>query len=153
MTKPKLLVLIVAYNAENNIAAVLARVPARLAEEYDVEMLVLDDSSQDATFEKSRDAQSGIPFPVHVLFNPVNQGYGGNQKIGYHFAILREFDFVAPPHGDGHAGVSPDIVRPYATAGGAVFGSRMLTRSAALSGGMPLYTSQQDFTDGLQCVC
>jgi glycosyltransferase involved in cell wall biosynthesis len=142
MTKPKLLVLIVAYNAENNIAAVLARVPARLAEEYDVEVLVLDDSSQDATFEKSRDAQSGIPFPVHVLFNPVNQGYGGNQKIGYHFAILREFDFVALLHGDGQYAPEclPDLVRPLRDGeADAVFGSRMLTRSAALSGGMPLY--------------
>jgi glycosyltransferase involved in cell wall biosynthesis len=142
MTKPKLLVLIVAYNAENNIAAVLARVPARLAEEYDVEVLVLDDSSQDATFERSRGAQSGIPFPVRVLFNPVNQGYGGNQKIGYHFAILREFDFVALLHGDGQYAPEclPDLVRPLRDGeADAVFGSRMLTRSAALGGGMPLY--------------
>ncbi len=142
MTKPKLLVLIVAYNAEKNIAAVLARVPPGLAEEYNVEVLVLDDSSHDATFEKSRDAQSGIPFPVHVLFNPVNRGYGGNQKIGYHFAILRGFDFVALLHGDGQYAPEclPDLVRPLRDGGAdAVFGSRMLTRSAALSGGMPLY--------------
>ena len=26
-------------------------------------------------------------FPLTVLFNPVNQGYGGNQKIGFHYAI------------------------------------------------------------------
>ncbi|HMJ81680.1 MAG TPA: glycosyltransferase family 2 protein, partial [Vicinamibacterales bacterium] len=142
MRKPRLLVLIVAYNAEKKIGAVLARVPPRLAEEYDVEVLVLDDSSQDATFEKSRDAQSGIPFPVHVLFNPVNQGYGGNQKIGYHFAILRGFDFVALLHGDGQYAPEclPDLVRPLRDGEvDVVFGSRMLTRSAALSGGMPLY--------------
>jgi glycosyltransferase involved in cell wall biosynthesis len=101
--KPRLLILIVAYNAETTITKVLARVPHQLAEEYDVEVLVLDDSSQDRTFEQSRDLQreGALPFPLHVLFNPVNQGYGGNQKIGYHFAMERGFDFVALVHGDG----------------------------------------------------
>ena len=42
-----------------------------------------------------------VPFPIRVLFNPVNQGYGGNQKIGYHYAIEHGFDFVALLHGDG----------------------------------------------------
>jgi len=142
MAKPRLLVLIVAYNAEKNIAAVLARVPASLAEGYHVEVLVLDDSSQDGTFEKSRDAQQDVPFPVHVLFNPVNQGYGGNQKIGYHFAIEREFDFVALLHGDGQYAPEclPDLVRPLRDGeADAVFGSRMLVPSAARRGGMPLY--------------
>ena len=142
MARPRLLVLIVAYNAEKNIGAVLARVPPRLAEEYHVEVLVLDDSSQDRTFEKSRDAQQGVPFPMHVLFNPVNQGYGGNQKIGYHFAIERGFDFVALVHGDGQYAPEclPDLVRPLRDGeADAVFGSRMLEKSVALRGGMPLY--------------
>src|SRR4051812_24930630 len=76
--KPRLLILIVAYNAEKTISQVLARVPHQLAEEYDVEVLVLDDSSQDRTFEQSKGTQRecALPFPLHVLFNPVNQGYG-----------------------------------------------------------------------------
>jgi glycosyltransferase involved in cell wall biosynthesis len=83
--KPRLLILIVAYNAEKTISPVLARVPHQLAEEYDVEVLVLDDSSQDQTFERSRDAQreGTMPFPLHVLFNPVNQGYGGALRSGF----------------------------------------------------------------------
>ena len=36
-----------------------------------------------------------------VLANPVNQGYGGNQKLGYHYAIEHGFDFVVLVHGDG----------------------------------------------------
>src|SRR5665213_1878609 len=101
--QPRLLILIVAYNAEKTISHVLARVPAVLADDYHVEVLVLDDSSQDRTFETSRSAQhaGALPFPIHVLFNPVNQGYGGNQKIGYHYAIEHDFDFVALVHGDG----------------------------------------------------
>jgi glycosyltransferase involved in cell wall biosynthesis len=142
--KPRLLVLIVAYNAEKTIREVLARVPHALGQEYDVEVLVLDDSSGDHTFEQSRavrDAGS-LPFPLHVLFNPVNQGYGGNQKIGYHFAIERRFDFVALVHGDGQYAPEclPDLVRPLRDReADAVFGSRMLEKGGALRGGMPLY--------------
>ena len=144
MHKPRLLILIVAYNAETTIKQVLARVPRHLALEYDVEVLVLDDSSQDKTFEQSREAQraGALPFPLHVFFNPVNQGYGGNQKIGYHFAIKHGFDFVALVHGDGQYAPEclPDLVRPLRDGqADAVFGSRMLEKGGARKGGMPLY--------------
>jgi 2-polyprenyl-3-methyl-5-hydroxy-6-metoxy-1,4-benzoquinol methylase len=107
-------------------------------------VLVLDDSSQDRTFETSRGVQraGAVPFPVHVLLNPVNQGYGGNQKIGYRYAIDHGFDFVALLHGDGQYAPEclPDLVRPLRDGSAdAVFGSRMLDRSGALRGGMPFY--------------
>lgn len=142
--KLRLLILVVAYDAEKNIASLLKRVPQGLTEWYDVEVLVLDDSSRDRTFEISRDVQQQgtVPFPLHVLFNPVNQGYGGNQKIGYHFAIERNFDYVALLHGDGQYAPEclPDLVRPlHDGAAGAAFGSRMLEPKAARRGGMPLY--------------
>ena len=142
--QPRLLILIVAYNAEKTVSEVLARVPPSLADEYHVEVLVLDDSSQDRTFETSRNAQcaGAVPFPLHVLLNPVNQGYGGNQKIGYHFAIEHGFDFVALLHGDGQYAPEclPDLARPLRDGeADAVFGSRMFDRTGALRGGMPLY--------------
>ncbi len=142
--KPRLLIFVVAYNAESTIDQVLGRIPPALAGEYEVEVLVLDDSSQDRTFERSGEIKrgGGLPFPLHVLFNPVNQGYGGNQKIGYHFAIEEGFDFVALVHGDGQYAPEclPDLVRPLREGeADAVFGSRMLERGAALAGGMPLY--------------
>jgi glycosyltransferase involved in cell wall biosynthesis len=144
LSKPRLLILIVAYNAEKTISEVLTRVPARLADDYHVEVLVLDDSSRDRTFEASRDVQRGgdVPFPIHVLINPVNQGYGGNQKIGYHFAIEHAFDFVAMLHGDGQYAPEclPDLVRPLRDGeADAVLGSRMVEPRSALRGGMPLY--------------
>jgi glycosyltransferase involved in cell wall biosynthesis/SAM-dependent methyltransferase len=142
--KPRLLIFVVAYNAEKTIGQVLGRIPHALAEEYEVEVLVLDDSSQDRTFEESGDVRrrGHLPFPLHILFNPVNQGYGGNQKIGYHFAIEEDFDFVALVHGDGQYAPEclPDLVRPLRDGeADAVFGSRMLERGAARRGGMPLY--------------
>ena len=66
-----------------------------------------------------------------MLFNPVNQGYGGNQKIGFHYAIREKFDFVALVHGDGQYAPErlPDLLQPLlAGEADAVFGSRMMAR-------------------------
>lgn len=142
--KPKLLIFIVAYHAESTLENVLSRIPAQLAEDYEVEVLVIDDASTDRTFELGHDIRrkGTIPFPVTVLFNPVNQGYGGNQKIGFFYALKNGFDFVALVHGDGQYAPEalPDLVRPLKDGSAdACFGSRMMTRGAAREGGMPLY--------------
>jgi glycosyltransferase involved in cell wall biosynthesis len=139
-----LLIFIVAYNAEKTIETVLSRIPASLVDDYRVEVLIIDDASPDATFEQAarfKDTRD-LPFDVHVLFNPVNQGYGGNQKIGYHFAVEHGFDYVALVHGDGQYAPEslPDLVAPLRDGDAdAVFGSRMLARGDAVKGGMPLY--------------
>jgi glycosyltransferase involved in cell wall biosynthesis len=142
--KPRLLIFIVAYNAERTISAVLRRIPAGLSERYEVELLVIDDASRDTTFAQSHDASNtGVcPFPVHVLANPVNQGYGGNQKLGYQYAIENDYDFVALLHGDGQYAPEclPALLEPLRKgAAAAVFGSRMLTPGGARKGGMPAY--------------
>jgi 2-polyprenyl-3-methyl-5-hydroxy-6-metoxy-1,4-benzoquinol methylase len=142
--KSRLLILIVAYYAEQTITSVLGRIPPSLVDDYEVEVLVIDDSSTDSTFERSvlfRDRDT-LCFPIRVLFNPVNQGYGGNQKIGYHYALLNNFDFVALIHGDGQYAPEclPDLLAPVANLScQACFGSRMMKKDGALSGGMPLY--------------
>lgn len=141
---PRLLVFIVAYHAETTIKAVLARIPAHLSEDYETEVLIIDDASRDRTFEHGREVrgEGSYPFPLTVLFNPVNQGYGGNQKIGYHYAIEREFDFVALLHGDGQYAPEclPDLVRPLREGrADACFGSRFMIKGGARNGGMPLY--------------
>ena len=51
--KQRVLVFIVAYNAERKIDKVIARIPPSLAE-YDTEILIIDDSSKDRTFEAAR---------------------------------------------------------------------------------------------------
>jgi glycosyltransferase involved in cell wall biosynthesis len=142
--RPKLLVFIVAYNAETTIKSVLTRIPASLSDEYLVEVLIIDDSSRDQTFEKGHEVGEGgtVPYPIRVLYNPLNQGYGGNQKIGYHYAIENSFDFVALLHGDGQYAPEclPELVRPLKdNKTDAVFGSRMMEPGAALKGGMPVY--------------
>jgi len=142
-SKPKLLVFIVAYNAATTITDVLSRIPQELAV-FDTEVLVIDDSSSDDTFERAKTlaATEKLPFKTKTLFNPMNQGYGGNQKIGFHYAIENQFDFVALVHGDGQYAPEklPDLVKPLVDGDAdAVFGSRMIKGQSALKGGMPLY--------------
>jgi len=142
--KPRLLIFIVAYFAERTIEKVVRRIPPDLLDAYDVEVLIIDDGSTDRTFAEGIGirGQSSVPFKLTVLYNPINQGYGGNQKIGYHYAIENDFDFVALLHGDGQ--YAPEMLRPLTEPlrlgeADAVFGSRMLIRGEARRGGMPLY--------------
>jgi glycosyltransferase involved in cell wall biosynthesis len=99
--RKRLLIFIVAYNAETTIEKVLRRIPSSLHSD-DVEVLIIDDSSKDDTFlEGLRYQQRNSEFKITVLRTPENQGYGGNQKLGYRYAIDNNFDFVALIHGDG----------------------------------------------------
>ncbi len=142
--KLRLLVFIVAYNAERTIDSVLNRIPDSLKDVYDVEVLAIDDASSDGTFDAAYASlpQHSTRFPVVILRNPVNQGYGGNQKIGFFYAMQKGFDVVALVHGDGQYAPEclPELMAPLRRGEAeAVFGSRMLTSGAARQGGMPLY--------------
>ncbi|MGA2150101.1 MAG: glycosyltransferase family 2 protein, partial [Bryobacteraceae bacterium] len=129
-TRPRLLIFVVAYNAEKTIDAVIARIPDRLAEKYDAEILILDDASADATFSHSHNVGRGqeTPFPIRVLFNARRDGYGAIQKLGYQYGIENGFEFVALLHGDGQ--YPPEcllhLLEPLRTGqAAAVLGSRM----------------------------
>jgi 2-polyprenyl-3-methyl-5-hydroxy-6-metoxy-1,4-benzoquinol methylase len=142
--KPRVLVFIVAYNAARTIASVVRRIPRELSQLYEVDILIIDDASADDTFARTWMARKAAdtPFPIHALYNPVNQKYGGNQKLGYLYAIRNGYDFVALLHGDGQYAPEclPALLEPLRTGeAGAVFGSRMMTPANALKGGMPLY--------------
>ncbi|MEP6937994.1 MAG: bifunctional glycosyltransferase/class I SAM-dependent methyltransferase [Chthoniobacterales bacterium] len=136
----RLLIFVVAYDAERTLQSVLDRIPASLHQEG-VEVLVIDDCSKDRTFDIGRSTRSkGLR--ISTLRNPVNQRYGGNQKLGYRYAIDHGFDVVALLHGDGQyaPGKLPDLLGPIlAGEADAVLGSRMLHRGAARRGGMPPY--------------
>src|ERR1700716_4426408 len=86
--KKKVLVLIVAYNAESTIQNVISRIPLSLSE-HETEILIIDDSSRDRTFERAHDLWTNgrTRLPITVVYNPIGQGYGGNQKNGFYYAI------------------------------------------------------------------
>ena len=140
----KLLILITAYNVENFIKKVINRIPHNLlSANYNYQILIIDDKSKDKTKEeikKIKDDNRHIK--IKCLFNKVNQGYGGNQKIGYHYAIKNEFDYVLLLHGDGQYAPEKilDMLQPFETLDcDAVQGSRMINKFGALKGGMPIY--------------
>ena len=143
--KKKLLVLIVAYNHEKFIKSVLDRIDDNLFKAYEVEVLINDDSSTDNTLNITKDYiknNTDKKIKYTVLSNPVNQGYGGNQKIGFLYAIKSNFDFVALVHGDGQ--YAPEyletLIKPLNDENtDAVFGSRMINKNGAIKGGMPFY--------------
>jgi glycosyltransferase involved in cell wall biosynthesis len=142
-SQPKLLIFIVAYHAESTLEQVLDRIPPSVFADYDCQILVVDDSSNDRTFEIGRKYKRDHPrLRMTVLRNEYNQGYGGNQKIGYAFAIKEGFDFVALLHGDGQYAPEelPKLTQPLREGrADAVFGSRMMEPFGALKGGMPFY--------------
>jgi glycosyltransferase involved in cell wall biosynthesis len=138
----RVLIFIVAYNAETTIEKVLSRIPASL-HQREVEVLIIDDSSPDETFRNGlRYQRAHSAFKITLLRTPQNQGYGGNQKLGYRYAIDHGFDIVALVHGDGQYAPEklPALLAPLlAGEADAVFGSRMIDKRAARAGGMPLY--------------
>ena len=143
--KKKLLIFIVAYNHEKTIENVIKRIPKKLLGFYNSEILIIDDASVDKTFEiskKIKEKFKNASFKVNIFYNPINQGYGGNQKIGYHYAIKKNFDYVVLLHGDGQYApeVLPKLLNQiYLKKHDVVMGSRMINKKLALKGGMPLY--------------
>ncbi len=142
LDRKRLLIFIVAYNAQTTIEKVLSRIPRSLRGD-NVEVLIIDDSSQDDTFGNGlRYQQCDSAFKITVLRTPENQGYGGNQKLGYRYAIDNGFDIVALVHGDGQYAPEklPELLAPLINdQADAVFGSRMIDKKAARAGGMPAY--------------
>ncbi|MDO5538291.1 MAG: glycosyltransferase family 2 protein [Desulfovibrionaceae bacterium] len=146
MTEKRLrvLVFIPAYNAESTIVSVLDRIPRSLAERYDVSVVVMDDASSDRTCELAGEHLAGFWCPGEALYHRKNQGYGGNQKAGYLYAMERGFDVVAMVHGDGQYAPEclPRLLEPFNDGEkrpDAVYGSRMMEPGDARRGGMPRY--------------
>lgn len=133
-------VFVVAFNAESLIRDTLRRIPEALRECL-TSIYVIDDSSRDETVDMARTLRAEIP-NLDVFRTPYNQGYGGNQKLGYQYASRRAFDIVVLLHGDGQYAPEflPRMLAPFRDSEtAAVFGSRMMVSGAARRGGMPLY--------------
>jgi glycosyltransferase involved in cell wall biosynthesis len=143
--KKRVLIFIVSYKAEKFIRSVLARIPENIWTNpyFETEVLVIDDESGDNTFQFAQEYVNSTGNPhITVLHNPKNQGYGGNQKIGYNYAIKMNFDVVVLLHGDGQ--YPPEyleqMILPILKGESDVtFGSRMINKIAALHGRMPFY--------------
>lgn len=141
----KTLIFIVSYNAEKHIESLLKRIKTvspELSKIYDYEILLIDDASKDNTVLVASEYKNNNQVNLTIFKNPINQGYGGNQKIGYQYAIKYGFDSVILLHGD--AQYPPEMIKPMIdrlveSNADLVLGSRMLNKKDALKGGMPVY--------------
>jgi glycosyltransferase involved in cell wall biosynthesis len=142
MPRPRIGILVLAYNAESTLRSVLHRIPADLKSKIQ-EIFVFDDASQDRTHEVGlacRDELQGTH--LSVFRNPVNLMYGGNQRKGYQYAIERGLDIVVLLHGDGQYApeVMQNLLDPLERGEAhMVMGSRMMIPGAARKGNMPMY--------------
>jgi len=137
----KIGILVVAYNAESTIENTLNRIPKDFESKI-FSILVSDDRSQDLTHKKAQKFASSSRLPIEVVIQPLNLGYGGNQKFGYSWAISHNWDIVVLLHADGQYAPEflGEIIKPFDDKSiGAVFGSRMINKQNALRGGMPFY--------------
>jgi glycosyltransferase involved in cell wall biosynthesis len=126
----KVIVVMPARNAAKTLEATVSGIPRGWVDE----IILVDDSSTDATVELAR------KLPLHLVRHPHNVGYGGNQKTCYLEALQRDADVVVMLHPDGQyePGIIPKLVAPI-VAGEAdiVLGSRFLEPGGAVKGGMP----------------
>jgi glycosyltransferase involved in cell wall biosynthesis len=134
-------ILVVAYNAESTIESTLNRIPKDIISRI-FSILISDDKSKDLTSLKASNYAKSSELPVEIVVQPINLGYGGNQKFGYSWAIRNDWDIVVLLHADGQ--YAPEfiaqIIDPLITnTADAVFGSRMINKKDALRGGMPKY--------------
>lgn len=142
MSEPRIGIFIIAYNAVDHLIKTISRIPPDVYSRVE-EIFVVDDCSSDNGYYAALGYkhEHGVQ-KLTVHRNQKNQGYGGNQKVGYKYALSRGFDIVALVHGDGQ--YAPEclasLLEPLVTRNAdMVLGSRMMTRGEALRGGMPLY--------------
>ena len=143
MPGSRVLIFILTYLAEDHVRSVFERIPDEVFDDDDVHVLCIDDASTDrSTGVVERWARERGTRNLTLLRNPVNQGYGGNQKLGYRFAVDRGFDFVILLHGNAqHAPeMLPEFIERWRSSDAdVVLGSRMQSPGSARRGGMPLY--------------
>jgi glycosyltransferase involved in cell wall biosynthesis len=126
----KVIAVLPAFNAERTLAATLADFPSGSVDE----ILLVDDGSTDRTVQVARD------MGLTVIVHPANQGYGGNQKTCYRYALQHGADVVVMIHPDYQydARVIPHAVGMFELGiCDVVLGSRIRSRQEALKCGMP----------------
>jgi glycosyltransferase involved in cell wall biosynthesis len=138
--KKRVLILVVAYNAQSTIVELLKRFDKKTVSLAD-KILVADDASNDNTAKIAEEYKRKSNLTeLEVIRHKVNKGYGGNQKWGYNYAIKKSFDIVVLLHGDLQYAPEqiPELIRPIQeNKADFVFGSRIAGHP--LKGGMPPY--------------
>jgi glycosyltransferase involved in cell wall biosynthesis len=131
-TKPKVIIVMPAYNAAKTLEKTVKDIPQGFADE----IILVDDSSQDDTVRIAKTL--GLTTMVHSG----NMGYGANQKTCYDEALRRGAEIVIMIHPDYQydSSLAPffaEIIEKGVC--DIILGSRVRTRKECLGSGMPLY--------------
>ena len=138
--KKKILIFIVTYHASFRILTVLNKIKKINKKKDDFKILISDDSSKDDTIDYIKKIK--FPKKTKIILNKKNIGYGANIKKCLTYALKNNFDYAIMIHGDDQydAKYIPDMIKKLKEPKvHAVTGSRMLNKSAAINGGMPIY--------------
>jgi len=130
MATSKIIIVIVAYNAEKTLERTVRDIPEGIADK----IIFVDDASRDNTVKVARRLN------LNIFSHDKNEGYGAAQKTGYREALKRGADIVVLLHADYQYDPAkiPELVRPILEKrADVVFGSRMMN-GGALKGGMPI---------------
>jgi len=92
ISKPKILIIIPAFNEEANIKGVIEAVKAHQSEAH---IVVINDGSVDRT------AEIASAEGVTVLSHPFNMGIGATMQTGFKYAMINGFDIAVQVDGDG----------------------------------------------------
>jgi glycosyltransferase involved in cell wall biosynthesis len=130
MAKPKVVVVMPAYNAGRTLRLTYEQLP-----KDSVNLVILvDDGSTDATLEIARE------LGLEVFVHDRNYGYGANQKTCYTEALRAGADIVVMVHPDYQYDPSlvPQIIEPIVQdRADVVLGSRLQEGRSAIQQGMP----------------
>jgi len=127
-TRPRVIVVMPAYNAALTLERTYADVPQELVDQ----IILVDDVSKDETVEVARH------LGLDVIIHQQNLGYGGNQKTCYDAALASGADVVVMLHPDYQYDATriPALIEPILRdEADLMLGSRFL--GDPLAGGMP----------------
>lgn len=132
MLKPKVIVVLPAYNAEKTLEKTVNDISREVVDE----IILVDDKSQDKTIELAKKLN------LTVFAHAENGGYGANQKTCYKMALARKPDIIVMIHPDYQ--YDPKLIKNMVDLLESgyfdiVLGSRIRSRKEALAGGMPVY--------------
>lgn len=105
----KLIVTIPALNEAETIGDVIREIPRAIRGVDEVEVLVLDDGSRDATVEEARKAGAD-----HIVSNPINRGLAATFKLALQEAVVRGADIIVNTDADNHYDQTriPELIAP-----------------------------------------
>jgi len=138
--KKKILIFIITYHASFKILTVLDKIKKINKKKDDFKVLINEDCSKDDKIDYIKKIK--FPKKIKIILNKKNIGYGANIKKCLAYALKKKFDYTIMIHGDDQydAKYIPIMVKRLKDPNvHAVTGSRMLNRSGALDGGMPIY--------------